>query len=69
LKKNILGIPAITFFHKEPCGHFGCLLHISHPCEVCGRVAGEGDITVNDLEYEQKLFRYNNIKTNSKRGE
>lgn len=23
-----------------PCDHEGCLSHISHPCEGCGRVAG-----------------------------
>ena len=23
-----------------PCDHPGCLSHISHPCEVCGRIAG-----------------------------
>ena len=21
----------------QPCSHPGCLSHISHPCEVCGR--------------------------------
>lgn len=25
----------------EPCGHPGCLSHVSHPCEGCGRVAGQ----------------------------
>lgn len=25
----------------EPCDHPGCLSHISHPCEGCGRVAGK----------------------------
>jgi len=25
----------------EPCGHLGCLNHVSHPCEGCGRVAGK----------------------------
>jgi hypothetical protein len=25
----------------EPCGHPGCLFHVSHPCEGCGRVAGK----------------------------
>lgn len=25
----------------EPCGHPGCLSHISHPCEGCGRTAGQ----------------------------
>lgn len=24
----------------EPCGHHGCLKHISHPCEGCGRIVG-----------------------------
>jgi hypothetical protein len=23
-----------------PCSHSGCLFHITHPCEGCGRVAG-----------------------------
>lgn len=23
-----------------PCSHKGCLSHISHPCEGCGRVWG-----------------------------
>ena len=27
----------------EPCGHPGCLSHISHPCEGCGRIGGEGE--------------------------
>ena len=24
----------------EPCGHSGCMSHVSHPCEGCGRVNG-----------------------------
>lgn len=24
----------------EPCDHKGCLSHVTHPCEGCGRVAG-----------------------------
>jgi len=24
----------------EPCGHPGCLNHVTHPCEGCGRIAG-----------------------------
>ena len=24
----------------EPCSHRGCLNHVTHPCEVCGRIAG-----------------------------
>jgi hypothetical protein len=24
----------------EPCDHVGCLAHVTHPCEGCGRIAG-----------------------------
>ncbi len=24
----------------EPCSHPGCLHHVTHPCEGCGRIAG-----------------------------
>lgn len=27
--------------NKEPCSHPGCFSHISHPCEVCGRIGGK----------------------------
>jgi len=30
----------------EPCSHPGCLHHVSHPCEGCGRVAGRGNVVV-----------------------
>lgn len=25
----------------EPCGYPGCLNHVSHPCEGCGRIGGK----------------------------
>lgn len=25
----------------EPCDHRGCLSHHTHPCEGCGRIAGQ----------------------------
>lgn len=25
----------------EPCNHPGCLNHLTHPCEGCGRIAGK----------------------------
>ena len=28
----------------EPCEHPGCMNHISHPCEGCGRIAGINQI-------------------------
>lgn len=33
----------------EPCNHPGCLSHVSHPCEGCGRVAGRR-LTSDELE-------------------
>ena len=24
-----------------PCNHKGCLKHITHPCETCGRIGGQ----------------------------
>lgn len=33
-----------------PCGHLGCLSHVSHPCEGCGRIAGvrsKNNTTIN----------------------
>ena len=33
----------------EPCKHPGCLQHVTHPCEGCGRIAGKYDIL-------QKIF-------------
>lgn len=24
----------------EPCDHRGCLSHVTHPCEGCGRIGG-----------------------------
>lgn len=29
------------FRDGEPCGHVGCLHHINHPCEGCGRIGGK----------------------------
>jgi len=39
----------------EPCGHPGCLSHVSHPCEMCGRIGGypvtpEAPITREEIE-------------------
>ena len=29
----------------EPCGHIGCLNHMTHPCERCGRWEGKDLMT------------------------
>jgi hypothetical protein len=34
------GQPPRPLRDGEPCGHPGCLSHVSHPCEGCGRVWG-----------------------------
>lgn len=36
----------------EPCNHPGCLSHVIHPCEVCGRIGGK---TVAKLTPEQAI--------------
>ena len=35
-------------FYKdgEPCDHPGCTNHISHPCEICGRVGAKGEVLI-----------------------
>lgn len=32
-----------------PCNHPGCLSHLSHPCEGCGRVGGITITTIEDM--------------------
>ena len=34
----------IRYDWGEPCKHPGCLKHITHPCEGCGRYAGQGKV-------------------------
>ncbi len=40
---------------EQPCEHKGCLSHISHPCEGCGRIGG--------VNVEERLI--NSILANS----
>lgn len=42
----------------EPCAHEGCLNHVLHPCEGCGRIAGRG--------YAWRLFSSHSVYTVSK---
>ena len=32
----------ILYRDGEPCKHVGCICHITHPCEGCGRVNAKG---------------------------
>jgi hypothetical protein len=34
-------IQEATYSPGEPCRHPGCLSHVTHPCEGCGRIAGQ----------------------------
>ena len=40
--------------HGEPCEHPGCLSHVSHPCEGCGRIAGRPTPTPEGKDWVDK---------------
>ena len=41
LKARSMGISKMALLRDgEPCTHPGCLKHLTHPCEGCGRVGG-----------------------------
>jgi len=42
-----------------PCGHAGCLSHVSHPCEGCGRVAGQPRDPAPGLAEAERSLRKN----------
>lgn len=39
----------IKYEDGEPCGHFGCERHVSHPCEGCGRINARGESRIMDI--------------------
>jgi len=47
----------------EPCKHSGCLSHVSHPCEECGRIAGHYPMTM--LQKIQIMIEDNEGETDS----
>jgi len=38
----------------EPCEHKGCLNHLSHPCEGCGRIGGVRERGPRKLVYSDQ---------------
>ena len=42
----------------EPCKHIGCLSHIIHPCEGCGRIGGHyfRRVFETDKEIAKRLY-------------
>jgi len=52
-----------------PCGHPGCLNHVSHPCENCGRIAGrncEGDYIIFSRRDRKRIASIENNPTSEK---
>lgn len=45
------GYVIVRYGHKEPCDHKGCLRHVAHPCEGCGRFGGYGGAEVKRWKY------------------
>lgn len=45
----------------EPCEHRGCLSHVTHPCEGCGRTGGRRE--------PETVFFKNGVVTNSRSDE
>jgi len=43
MKKRKVMDRKILHREGEPCEHIGCLSHVTHPCEKCGRIAGRGN--------------------------
>ena len=46
----------IKYNDGQPCEHKGCLNHISHPCESCGRIAGKGVVLTPD-KYDTEITK------------
>ncbi len=47
----------IKYNDGEPCMHKGCLSHLSHPCEGCGRINGKGVVYDKEWEIEYEIKR------------
>jgi len=48
----------IKYDDGQPCDHKGCLSHITHPCEGCGRIGGRG--IIYGIQSDQIDFYMNN---------
>jgi hypothetical protein len=60
------------FEDGEPCSHHGCLNHVSHPCEGCGRIKGQGIgfeiLKTVYCQQSEKTKRWERIKVFFKEG-
>jgi hypothetical protein len=46
-----------------PCSHAGCLSHVTHPCEGCGRIEGGRKVVVEKAELERLQRLVEHFKT------
>jgi hypothetical protein len=53
MKRNFDAYKYFKIIYKEgePCKHPGCLSHMTHPCEGCGRIGGRGDVIELKLQF------------------
>jgi hypothetical protein len=47
----------IKYDNGQPCEHKGCLNHITHPCEGCGRIGGQGIVYEEETQLDKFLER------------
>jgi hypothetical protein len=49
---SAMEVRTFTYFSTledgEPCSHTGCIAHVSHPCELCGRTQARGPVKIKD---------------------
>jgi hypothetical protein len=45
------GCAVKVYDHLTPCDHPGCLHHMKHPCEGCGRIGGVGRAEIRENPY------------------
>ena len=64
---NIVPHQNRIFDEGEPCGHPGCLSHITHPCEGCSRVGGKTEKQINDAYREANLIYWFAFREASRR--
>lgn len=57
---------SLSFEDGQPCDHPGCLNHVTHPCEGCGRVAGRGSVRIfqSPFRVTRNIWMINGVSPN-----
>ena len=50
----------IKYASGVPCSHPACWAHITHPCEVCGRIQCVGDVYESPFDVSEHCNYYAN---------